>query len=50
MARINRPPKEYRLQVDKFRGVDFANSEITVKEGRSVNSINMIADLSGRIV
>lgn len=50
MARINQSPREYRLQVDKFRGVDFANSEITVKEGRSVNSINMIADLSGRIV
>lgn len=43
-------PKEYKLVVDSFKGVDLANSEIAVNSSRSVHSVNMIADLSGKVL
>lgn len=40
-------PKLYTLNIEKFRGVDFANSPLTVETYRSPDALNMISDLAG---
>ena len=40
-------PKLYQLNIEKFKGVDFANSPLVVDTKRSPDAKNMIADLAG---
>lgn len=41
---------QYRLNVDRFKGLDLANSWVTVDKGRSIDSVNIISDLAGKPV
>lgn len=41
---------QHRLAVDDFRGLDLANSRVTVQKGRSVDCVNIISDLAGKPV
>ena len=41
-------PRQYRFLVDRFKGVDFANSEVTVDKSRGVDCVNIMADLAGK--
>lgn len=41
------PPSVRRLDMEKFKGVDFANNPVQVDLSRSPDCVNMISDLSG---
>ena len=41
---------KYRLNVDSFKGLDLANSKVSVYKGRSIDCENIIADLAGKPV
>lgn len=41
---------KYRLGVSEFKGLDVANSKVTVAKGRSIDCVNIIADLAGKPV
>lgn len=41
---------KYRLNVDSFKGVDLANSKVSVSKGRSIDCVNIISDLAGKPV
>lgn len=41
---------KYRLNVDSFKGLDLANSKVSVAKGRSIDCVNIISDLAGKPV
>lgn len=41
---------ERKLAVDAFRGLDLANSKVSVSKGRSIDCLNIISDLAGKPV
>lgn len=41
---------KYRLNVDSFKGLDLANSKVSVNKGRSIDCENIISDLAGKPV
>lgn len=41
---------KYRLNVDSFKGLDLANSKVSVSKGRSIDCVNIISDLAGKPV
>lgn len=43
-------PTQYSFNVDSFKGIDLANSEVAVNKARSVDCVNIISDLAGKPV
>ena len=45
--RFGSPPSVKKLDIEKFKGVDFSNNPIQVDLSRSPDCVNMISDLTG---